>query len=81
MTTSIPDKMRAVVCDTPGPVSVLQIKDVPVPMPESGQVLIKVLAFGINRAGMLYCYFVLLVFQAKKNAARNVYTAGTLSQC
>ncbi|KAJ3479027.1 hypothetical protein NLG97_g8426 [Lecanicillium saksenae] len=52
MTASIPDKMRAVVCDTPGPVSVLQIKDVPVPVPGPGQVLIKVLAFGINRAEM-----------------------------
>ncbi|KAJ6789170.1 hypothetical protein PWT90_03294 [Aphanocladium album] len=51
MATIIPDKMRAVVCDKPGPISVLQIKDIPVPTPNPGQVLIKVLAFGINRAG------------------------------
>ncbi|OAA60852.1 Alcohol dehydrogenase superfamily, zinc-type [Cordyceps fumosorosea ARSEF 2679] len=44
--------MRAVVCETPGPVQVLQIKQVPVPVPEPGQVLVKVLAFGINRAEM-----------------------------
>lgn len=43
--------MKAVVCDTPGPISVLQIRDVPLPVPGPGQVLIKVLAFGINRAG------------------------------
>ncbi|EGX96192.1 zinc-binding oxidoreductase, putative [Cordyceps militaris CM01] len=48
----IPATMRAVVCETPGPVSVLQIRHVPVPVPEPGQILIKVLAFGINRAEM-----------------------------
>ena len=46
--------MRAVVCATPGPVSVLQIAKIPVPVPEPGQVLVKVLAFGINRAGALH---------------------------
>lgn len=43
--------MRAVVCATPGPIDVLKIKNIPVPSPQSGQVLIKVLGFGINRAG------------------------------
>lgn len=48
----IPKTMRAIVCATPGPVSVLQIKSVSIPTPASGQVLIKILGFGINRAEM-----------------------------
>ena len=42
--------MRAVVLDAPGPPEALQIRDVPVPEPESGEVLIKVEAFGLNRS-------------------------------
>ena len=42
--------MRAVVLDAPGPPEALQIRDVPVPAPESGEVLIKVEAFGLNRS-------------------------------
>ena len=42
--------MRAVVLDAPGPPEALQIRDVPVPEPESGEVLIKVEAFGLTRS-------------------------------
>jgi len=42
--------MRAVVLDAPGPVEALQLREVPVPVPEPGWVLIKVEAFGINRS-------------------------------
>ena len=48
--TEIPTSMRAVVLDAPGPPEVLQIRDVPVPVPEPAQVLIKVEAFGLNRS-------------------------------
>lgn len=49
---SVPKSMRAIVCAAPGPISALQVQQVPVPVPEAGQVLIKVLGFGINRAEM-----------------------------
>ena len=42
--------MRAVVLEAPGPPEALQIRDVPVPVPERGEVLIKVEAFGLNRS-------------------------------
>src|SRR3954470_15939429 len=42
--------MRAVVMDGPGPVDVLQVRDVPVPRPQPGWVLIEVKAFGLNRS-------------------------------
>ncbi|KAI0383662.1 putative zinc-binding oxidoreductase [Hypomontagnella monticulosa] len=44
--------MRAVVCTATGPVSVMDIQDVPRPTPQPGQVLIRILGFGINRAEM-----------------------------
>lgn len=44
------ETMRAVVLDAPGPPEALQIRDLPVPKPEAGQVLIKVEAFGLNRS-------------------------------
>jgi NADPH:quinone reductase-like Zn-dependent oxidoreductase len=44
-----PGTMRAVVLDAPGPPSALTIREVPVPIPSAGQVLIKVRAFGLNR--------------------------------
>jgi NADPH2:quinone reductase len=44
------DTMRAVVIDHPGGPDVLQIRDVPVPQAEPGQVLIRVRAFGLNRS-------------------------------
>lgn len=42
--------MRAVVLDAPGPPEALQIRELPIPVPRPGQVLIKVRAFGLNRS-------------------------------
>ncbi|KAJ0337398.1 hypothetical protein COL154_006023 [Colletotrichum chrysophilum] len=48
----VPKVMKAVICPTTGPISVLQIQQIAVPVPQPGQVLIKILGFGINRAEM-----------------------------
>src|SRR4051812_5854254 len=42
--------MRAVVLEAPGPPEALQIRELPVPEPRRGWVLIRVKAFGINRS-------------------------------
>src|SRR5947199_880309 len=42
--------MRAVVLDAPGPHEALRIRELPVPEPRPGWVLIRVKAFGINRS-------------------------------
>lgn len=42
--------MRAVVLDAPGPPEALTVRDLPIPNPGAGQVLIKVAAFGLNRS-------------------------------
>ncbi len=42
--------MRAIVLDAPGPASALVIRELPVPVPAPGWVLIKVSAFGLNRS-------------------------------
>ena len=42
--------MRAVVLDAPGSPEALQIRELPVPTPVAGQVLVKVRAFGLNRS-------------------------------
>jgi NADPH2:quinone reductase len=42
--------MRAVVLDGPGPVEALQIREVPLPVPDPGWVVIEVKAFGVNRS-------------------------------
>src|SRR5881409_1611679 len=42
--------MRAVVLDAPGPPEVLQIRELPLPKPRRGWMLIRVKAFGINRS-------------------------------
>jgi NADPH:quinone reductase-like Zn-dependent oxidoreductase len=42
--------MRAVVVAAPGGPEVLQLRDVPVPEPERGTILIRVKAFGLNRS-------------------------------
>src|SRR4051794_6916944 len=42
--------MRAVVLDAPGPPEALQIRELPVPEPGPGWVLIEVRAFGLNRS-------------------------------
>jgi NADPH2:quinone reductase len=51
MTTStIPETMRAVVLEAPGPPEALAIRRLPVPVAEPGWVLIRVTAFGLNRS-------------------------------
>jgi NADPH2:quinone reductase len=42
--------MRGVVLDAPGPPDALRIRELPVPEPRAGWVLIRVKAFGINRS-------------------------------
>src|SRR5947209_10715998 len=44
------DTMRAIVLDTPGPPEALTIRDLPIPTPAAGWVLIEVKAFGLNRS-------------------------------
>jgi NADPH2:quinone reductase len=48
--TSMSDTMRAIVLDEPGPPEALAIRDLPVPRPAPGSVLIGVKAFGLNRS-------------------------------
>ncbi|MFW0790986.1 alcohol dehydrogenase catalytic domain-containing protein [Gordonia sp. CPCC 205333] len=43
-------RMRAAVLDAPGPPSALSIREVDLPIPKSGWVLIRVHAFGLNRS-------------------------------
>ena len=42
--------MRAVVLDAPGPPEALEIRELPIPTPNDGWVLIEVKAFGLNRS-------------------------------
>jgi NADPH:quinone reductase-like Zn-dependent oxidoreductase len=42
--------MRAIVLDAPGPPEALTIRDLPIPTPTAGCVLIEVKAFGLNRS-------------------------------
>jgi NADPH2:quinone reductase len=44
------DTMRAIVLDAPGPPDALTIRELPVPTPPTGWVLIEVKAFGLNRS-------------------------------
>ena len=46
----VPPTMRAVVLDAPGPPEALIIRELPVPKPQPGWVLIEVKAFGLNRS-------------------------------
>ncbi|MCB0963701.1 MAG: zinc-binding dehydrogenase [Acidimicrobiales bacterium] len=48
--TEPPTTMRAAVLDAPGPPEALRVREVPVPSPAVGQVLIEVRAFGLNRS-------------------------------
>lgn len=42
--------MAAIVLDAPGPPEALRIRELPIPVPAPGQVLIRVKAFGLNRS-------------------------------
>ncbi len=42
--------MRAVVLDRPGPVEALDLRELPIPVPRPGWVLVEVKAFGLNRS-------------------------------
>jgi NADPH:quinone reductase-like Zn-dependent oxidoreductase len=42
--------MRAIVLDAPGPADALTIRELPIPAPQPGWVLIRVKAFGLNRS-------------------------------
>lgn len=44
------EMMRAIVLDTPGPAEALTIRELPIPTPSEGWVLIQVKAFGLNRS-------------------------------
>ncbi|WP_083420636.1 zinc-binding alcohol dehydrogenase family protein [Mycolicibacterium llatzerense] len=48
--TDLPDTMRAVVLAAPGPPEALHLRELPIPTPEPGQVLIRVKAVGLNRS-------------------------------
>ena len=50
---SLPTSMKAVVIEGKGGPDVLQFRDVPVPAPGAGEVLIKVAAAGVNRPDVL----------------------------
>lgn len=44
------DTMRAIVLDAPGSPEALTIKEIPIPVPTTGWVLVRVKAFGLNRS-------------------------------
>jgi NADPH:quinone reductase-like Zn-dependent oxidoreductase len=48
----LPNTMRAAVLPAPGPPTAFQIKEIPMPVPSKGQVLIRVRAAGLNRSEM-----------------------------
>lgn len=48
--SSVPATMRAAVLDAPGPPEALRVRELPVPTPRLGEVLVKVEAFGLNRS-------------------------------
>ncbi|MBB3954461.1 NAD(P)H-quinone oxidoreductase [Novosphingobium sediminicola] len=53
MGSVLPEFMKAVTFDQPGPAQVLKVSDLVVPMPAAGQVLIKVAAAGVNRPDVI----------------------------
>ena len=71
--------MRAVVLDAPGPVEALTIRDLPVPTPEPGWVLVRVEAFGLNRSELQ----TRMGFAAEVTFPRvlGIEATGTVAQC
>lgn len=53
MGSVLPEFMKAVTFDQPGPVQVLKLSDLAIPMPAAGQVLVKVAAAGVNRPDVI----------------------------
>lgn len=53
MSFSIPATMQAITFNQPGDPNVLQISEIPVPIPKENEVLIKVLAAGVNRPDLV----------------------------
>jgi NADPH2:quinone reductase len=49
----MPETMRAAVLDGPGAPSAFQIRDLPIPVPKAGEVLIRVRAAGLNRSELM----------------------------
>lgn len=49
----VPEQMKAVVAEGSGDPDVLRVTEVPTPRPKPGQVLIKVIAAGVNRADVM----------------------------
>ena len=45
--------MRAVIVEEPGDVEALTIKETPTPTPQPGEVLVRTVAAGVNRADLL----------------------------
>jgi len=46
--------MRAIVLDAPGPPEALSVREVPTPVPQPGEVLLRVKAFGLNRSELTF---------------------------
>lgn len=53
MTASLPATMKAIAIKTPGDASVLEMVEQPLPCPGVGEVLIKVMAAGVNRPDLM----------------------------
>ena len=53
MGSVLPEFMKAVTFDQPGSADVLKLEDLAVPMPSEGQVLIRVIAAGVNRPDVI----------------------------
>jgi NADPH2:quinone reductase len=53
MDHSLPSQMRAIVLDEPGDAPLVRSKSVPVPIPASGEVLVRVEAAGVNPSDVL----------------------------
>ncbi len=53
ITTALPSSMQAIVAREPGDASVLVLAERPMPVPGAGEVLLRVLAAGINRPDVM----------------------------
>ncbi|MEZ7136678.1 NAD(P)H-quinone oxidoreductase [Komagataeibacter sp. SM21] len=53
MTQHVPDTMQAITCGEPGGPDSLRLSILPVPRPQAGEVLVRVMAAGINRPDIM----------------------------